>query len=729
MPYSDTMGSHVMDGEGPAAEERGGAPGAPAPVAAPLPPPASGRATPAASPARPGENAPAHTPSGGFRPDIEGLRGVAILLVIAYHAGIPAVAGGYVGVDVFFVLSGYLITGLLLGEVERRGRLDLVQFYARRARRLLPAAVLVVLATVLAAGLIYAPMEQRGLANTAFATSFYASNLWFAFLATDYLGSHAAPSPLLHTWSLAVEEQFYLFWPLLVALAVRGAQGATRRARLAAVTVLVGAASFAGALWLSLIAQPWAFFGSPTRAWEFALGALGMLLAGTWSRLPAPAGRALAWAGLAGVVGAAVAFGPTTRHPGVISLVPVVGTALVLMAGAREPSTGVGRVLSAAWLQWVGRVSYSWYLWHWPVLVLGAAAFPEGGAPLRLAGVLLSLGMAHATLRWVENPIRHSRALAPRPAFTLAAAAGLTLASGGLAVGARQLAVRLQESPGQARFTAASRDEPRVPADCHLPFFAVDAGECVFGNAAGTVTVALFGDSHAMHWFPALERLAVRNGWKLVSLTKAGCPAASVRPAYEPVELVHQACIEWREATLARLAALRPDAVVMTSAGSSIDRADGGTTHTGITGEAWAAGTRRTLAAFGAAGVPVVLLRDTPWPASHVPNCLARAAWQAWWRGPSGCTFPRTTPLATRVEQLERRAAAGLPGVRYVDLTDEVCRASPCRPERDGMVLYYDSHHLSATFSAALAPALGRALAPVLPPATPTSEPVPEAES
>jgi peptidoglycan/LPS O-acetylase OafA/YrhL len=652
------------------------------------------------------ENASTHAAPGGFRPDIEGLRGIAILLVIAYHAGIPGASGGYLGVDVFFVLSGYLITGLLLREAEDTSRIDLAQFYARRARRLLPAAVLVVLATLALGVLVYPPMEQRGLANAAFATSFYISNLWFAFLSTDYLASHAAPSPLLHTWSLAVEEQFYLFWPLMVALAVRGARGAARRTRLVATTVVVGVASFVGALMLARIAPSWAFFASPTRAWEFAIGALGVLLVPALLRLPARATRTLAWAGLATVLVASVTFGAATRHPGPISLLPVVGTVLVLMAGARDAGTGVGRVLSAGWLQWVGRLSYSWYLWHWPLLVLGQVAFPQGGAPLRLLLVALSLGLAAATLRLVENPIRYNRSLARRTRLTLAGAVGLTLAAGGLSGGVRMLAVRLQAAPGQAAFTNAGRDLPEVPAECHLLSpFAAEAGECVLANPAAPVTVALFGDSHALQWLPAMERLARQNGWKLVSLTKAGCPAALVQPP-PPLDATEQACLRWRGATLARLAALAPHAVVMTSAN----------THVRAGAAEWQAGTARTLAAFAEAGVPVVLLRDTPWPDQHVPHCLARSAWTAWWLGRRPCTFPRTTPLAELAASREKAAAASVPGVRYVDMTPEICGAPACDPYRDGMVLYYDSHHLSATFSATLAPALERALRPVLRP-------------
>jgi hypothetical protein len=473
-----------------------------------------------------------------------------------------------------------------------------------------------------------------------------------------------------------------------------------------ATTVVVGVASFVGALMVARIAPSWAFFASPTRAWEFAIGALGVLLVPAWVRLSARVTQTVAWAGLATVLVAAVTFGATTRHPGPISLLPVLGTVVVLMAGARDAGTGVGRVLSAGWLQWVGRLSYSWYLWHWPLLVLGQVAFPHGGAPLRLLLVALSLGLAAATLRLVENPIRYNRSLARRTRLTLAAAVGLTLAAGGLSGGVRVLAVRLQAAPGQAAFTRAGRDEPRVPPECHLlSAFASEAGECVLANPAAPVTVALFGDSHALQWLPAMERLARQNGWKLVSLTKAGCPAASVPPP-PPLDAAEQACLRWRGATLERLAALSPDVVVMTSAN----------THVRAGAAKWQAATARTLAVFGEAGVPVVLLRDTPWPETHVPHCLARSAWTAWWLGRRPCTFPRTTPLAELAARHEQAAAASFPGVRYVDMTPVICGASACDPYRDGVVLYYDSHHLSATFSATLAPALERALRPMLPP-------------
>jgi peptidoglycan/LPS O-acetylase OafA/YrhL len=658
-------------------------------------------------------------PSGraGFRADIEGLRGVAILLVVAYHAGVPGAAGGYVGVDVFFVLSGYLITGLLVREAESAGRVDLVRFYARRARRLLPAAALVTLATVAAGWFVYAPMEQRDLTTTALATAGYVSNLWFAHRATDYLGAAGHTDPLLHTWSLAVEEQFYLVWPVLVVLCLRRRPADAGRARLVGMTALGTVASLALALWLATVARPWAFFASPARAWEFGLGALAVLLAPRWRRVPARVWTALAWGGLAAVAAAAVAFGRGTRHPGIPTLLPVAGTALLLAAGAAAPQGGAGRLLGTKPLQWLGRLSYAWYLWHWPVLVLARAVAGDGGLPFDLACVAVALGLAAATLALLENPVRLSPALGARPAATLAGAVALTLASAGAVAAVRQGALRMQSSPAQAPFTRARHDLPdRVLSErgCHLPYFRTESPACAFGDTASATTVVLFGDSHAAHWFPALERLAREDGVRLVSLTKSGCAAADVRPRGAARDRIVAACTEWRAATLRRIVAARPALVVMASSSRHVDRADGGTGDAGIGAEAWRAGTRRTLSALSRAGIPVRLVRDTPWAGADVPGCLARAAWTAGWRTPRPCTFPRDTPLGTRVAELEARAAAGVPGVRVLDLSDAICRASPCRPVRDGRVIFTDAHHLTGTFSASLAPVLRQRLADVL---------------
>ena len=341
-----------------------------------------------------------------FRPDLEGLRAVAVILVLLYHAQVPWVSGGYVGVDVFFVLSGFLITGLLARELAATGRVDLPAFYARRARRLLPAASVTLLVTMVASALVLPPLRVPDVAGDTVAAAFYVSNMRFAIQATDYLGSALPPSPVLHFWSLGVEEQFYLFWPALLLFASGVAFRARRVSdglrRLAIILAITFVLSLAISLWLTDVAQPWAFFSLPARAWELALGALLALpAAGRW--VPARAAPWLGWAGVVMVVLSGLVLDEATKFPGVAALLPTMGSALVIAAGLRAaglspdaqataaspdaqadaspdaqadapPRRNLRRfavpaaVLGLAPLRFFGRISYSLYLWHWPIL-------------------------------------------------------------------------------------------------------------------------------------------------------------------------------------------------------------------------------------------------------------------------------------------------------------------------------------------------------------------------
>ena len=365
----------------------------------------------------------------GFRADIEGLRGVAVLAVVAYHAGLGGVGGGFVGVDVFYVLSGFLITGLLWDELQRTGRFRFGEFYARRARRLLPAAVVVLVVTVAAASVWLSPLQARVVAQDAVAAAFYMANYRFAAQRTDYL-AETSPSPLQHYWSLGVEEQFYLLWPVLVLVVfVVGRRLATRSSVGAgAVLVLAGAGSFVLSLRLMALSQPWAFFSLPTRAWELAAGGVLALARPGLRRLPGVAAATLGWLGLEAVLWSIIQFSASTPFPGTAALFPVGGTAAVIAAGCAAPRLGPNLLLGRRPLQLAGRLSYSWYLWHWPLLLLAPAV---AGRPLGLwpnLGLAAASGLlALATVKLVEDPVRFSPRLRARPGRSLALGAGLTV--------------------------------------------------------------------------------------------------------------------------------------------------------------------------------------------------------------------------------------------------------------------------------------------------------------
>ncbi|CPR11768.1 acyltransferase domain-containing protein [Mycobacterium bohemicum DSM 44277] len=378
----------------------------------------------------------------GFRPDIEGLRAIAVIAVVLYHAGIPGITGGYVGVDVFFVISGFLITRLLWQEVAATNSVAVGRFYAARARRLLPAAAVVGAATALLAAVALPPLQARSVFVDGIASALYVGNYRFATQGTDYLAP-GMPSPFQHYWSLGVEEQFYLVWPVLIIgtawlLGRLGRTGAAARAMPYAVALgVVGAASLTAAVWWTRTSPSWAFFSLPTRAWELAAGGLVALSIPQWRRLPLLPAAIAGWGGLVLILATCTQLGPHTPYPGTAALLPVLGTALVIGAGCATKGLGVGRVLCRPAMRSIGRVSYSWYLWHWPLLLLmpSLLGVPAGPA-VRLSATLVSAGLAVLTLHLVENPGRFAATLRRSVTASLGVAAvaaeqGATVAAGG----------------------------------------------------------------------------------------------------------------------------------------------------------------------------------------------------------------------------------------------------------------------------------------------------------
>ena len=716
-------------------------------------------------------------PRDGFRADLEGLRAVAVVLVLLYHASVPGFAGGYVGVDVFFVLSGFLITGLLLREVRRTGTISLPNFYARRARRILPASALVLLVTVVGSALLLPPLRVPDVAGDAAAAALYVSNMRFALQATDYLQAQMAPSPLLHFWSLGVEEQFYVFWPALVLLIVRGRTDAGRRVAIAA--GLISAVSFGLALWLTEANAPWAFFSLPTRAWELGLGAF-LAIGGTQlARIPARPAAVAAWVGLAMVGISGVVLSTDTPFPGTAALLPTVGSALVIAGGFRQGLFAPGRWLSLAIPRFLGRISYSLYLWHWPVLVLPAAAL---GSRLpwwaRGALVLVAIGLSAATQRWVENPLRHGRAIGtlPRRNLAMAGALSLVVAAVSLGIGTttagalqgkvttnvaadeRQLeeilaglaspspgAVDSTASPGATPGPGASanpatsptpgptagpaslpatrggpvppglrpsigeaRTDYPLPYDdgCHVKQEDTEVGSCTYGNPSSSTTVVLMGDSHALSWFPAVNRLATELGWRLVDLTKSACALADISQWNANFKRAYTECDTWRENAYRRVEAERPALILI--ANSRMFTAVGPDGSTILAGaartEAWREGMAKTLARLTPVADHAVIIGDTPRSAYDVPVCLSDHPDDS-----LACATPfnKSVNLTWLAEEA---SAAKRGGAGFVNPTPWVCPSVPCPAVIGNFMVFRDEHHLTTPFSAALAPFLGDAL-------------------
>jgi peptidoglycan/LPS O-acetylase OafA/YrhL len=630
--------------------------------------------------------------SPGFRPEVEGLRAAAVLLVVLYHFHFPRVSGGYIGVDVFFVISGYLITGLLVNEKQSTGRISYVQFYARRGRRLLPAIVIVVLMVVGASFFVYSPMEQRSIAKTALTATLYCSNLRFLRRGIDYFGAAAADDPLLHTWSLAVEEQFYLLWPLLVSLLMRKSSPERNQKRLFVGMGIVAVLSFAGSFWLTRIAQPWAFYAAPVRAWEFALGGLVWL----WRERLQLVSRGLSLVGLITICVCGVLFTPRTQFPGAAVLVPALGTATVLLASPRQADFGT-KFLRHPVMQYVGRLSYSWYLWHWPVLVLAAVAFPTGAASYAFC-LLASLILATITHTAIENPVRFHPFLVCRPRLSLILAVSLTVVGAGLCVGFSAIGLHFQQSPQQLRFTQAAADTPELTRNgCLLSFTAREVPQCIFGDIRSNTSVVLFGDSHAAQWFPALERIALDKHWKLIVFTKSACPVPSTRIFWQALHRDYPECDQWRTETIRRILALHPSLVVASSYSTAYVQ------RHGVKPEDWAEGLRVTMAQFGLAEIRTVMIADPPPPSFNPVTCLSRAAWIG---SAIPCTYEPDRSASADLALREKETLKDVPNVTVLDLSSAICSASKCAPVRDGTLIYRDGSHLTATYSASLAPVL-----------------------
>ena len=662
--------------------------------------------------------------TGGFRRDIQGLRAVAVLLVLLEHAHL-GVSGGYIGVDVFFVISGFLITGHLIRELDRRGRIDLAAFWARRVRRILPAAVTVGLVTTLAALAPMPPLIADDLGKTAVAALLSVPNLLFAAQGTNYLAGNA-PSPFQHYWSLGVEEQFYLVWPLLLLLLWWLGRRVGRTGPMRVVTLGIAAVVIASAVLsvvLTAVSQPWAFFSLPTRAWELALGGLVAVAVSRRVVVPARWSALLGWLALAILVVSALLYDAGTTYPGVAALVPATAAAALVWAGTADGGRGPVLLLRLRPLQYLGRVSYSLYLWHWPLLVIPQAAIGLA-TPLplwsRVGAVLVALVLADVTTRCIEGPLRTARATASSLRVVLtgtaASAAAVLVVLAALPV-VDQRPLSTDRDAADVVPSTAPVFTDFVPADlepslrsasssgttinrngCHINERAeVAVNDCVLGDAEGTRTVALVGDSHAAHWFPALERWAGKVGdVRLLAYTKAGCPVVDVTVRLKSTAF-HD-CDTWRAGVVEKLDRVQPDVILLSNASrfdlvSDQPRA-----------AAWSDGLRRLLGELPTSS-RVTVLADTPDFPESVPRCASATLDDL-----RRCGVARADTIDADWQSRER-AATDSAGHTYRDLTDWFCDADRCGVVSGTTLMYRDQGHLTEEWSASLWKPIGEAVA------------------
>ncbi len=670
---------------------------------------------------------------GGFRPDIEGLRAIAILTVLGHHAGLP-LHGGFVGVDIFFVISGFLITGLLVDELWRTGTISWIRFVGRRIRRLLPAAVLVLVVTAVVSFFVVPGLRRRDIGIDIAGAAAYVVNWVFARREVDYLASDLRPSPVQHFWSLAVEEQFYVVWPVLLIVVALLVRRPSRQVVMTALGVLV-ASSFVWSVWFSHTAPRPAFFTTTTRIWELGLGALlAVALAGRQRpALPARGSAALGWGALAALAVVVVALPEGIEWPSAWALLPTVPTAVLLWVGWQGARGGPVRLLGTRPMVWVGGLSYSIYLWHWPFIVLGEWTADAVGATLpswgKLALAVAAIGPAWLSWRFVETPIHHGPWLRDRPRALLAAGLALSLVGVLAALPLLPLRSPFDTSPPDGRMPSVTElgastvrlnqpmsavDDPgwvtpdpltsgedRPDADVDLCQVGVAVSEpvaCPFGDPDGTTTVALVGDSKAMQWLPALQEAGRDRGWRIVTWGKSSCAFADA-PATE-AGTAYPECDAWNEAVVRALRADPPDVVVTSGVATTAWTGTGAARTPLVDGYAarW-----RSLAD---GGLPVVVVGDSPLSPDDLDVCAARHPQEL-----SRCAFPGASATSGSGLPVQREAAAAAgSGVALLDLTAWVCPEGLCPAVIGHVAVHRAGDHITATYASTLAPEVGRAV-------------------
>ncbi|MBD8477480.1 SGNH hydrolase domain-containing protein [Microbacterium sp. CFBP 8794] len=671
-----------------------------------------------------------------FLPHVQGLRAIAVLAVVVFHMWPTALPGGFAGVDVFFVISGFLITAHLAREIAGTGTVRLARFWARRARRLLPAAltVLVFCAVVVSSPWFVPVAAMPSRLKEILASTFYVENWYLVATSANYLGHSGDPTLAQHYWSLSVEEQFYFVWPLLLvgaALLTRRAGRAGRGVLLATVgTVTV--VGFIACVWFTAVDPAAAYFATFTRVWEFGVGGLLALFPGL--RAVHPVVRfTIGWGGVAALVASFTLLNGQMDFPGYLALVPVVGAALVIAASPAGRPWFATRVIALPPFSFLGAISYSLYLWHWPlILVAPALPFWTGDLVQRLGLLIVTGSVAWVTQRFVEEPIRALPALvSARPRRTLwmtaGAMAGVAVLTVGLAAvamprydAARQeikaaraaptdcfgAAAVLDSSCASAGFetytpsaSAMGMDAPSA-GECLVQFDGDDARTCTRGSEApGAPEVFLIGDSHAFQYVDALADIAEREGWRLTTLLKGGCPWSTTPLADDGP--FGSACDTWR-AQVADTLMRREPAMIVTTAFSGTSYATAGFSEAQ---DAAVRGFRAAWAPAATRGIPIVALVDNPALETNPAVCLLN-------RAPSDCSTERRTALPE--DEPFARAARGLPSVRVLDFTDVYCDATTCSPVIGGAGAYRDADHLTASFVDSLAPWLGASLVSTL---------------
>jgi peptidoglycan/LPS O-acetylase OafA/YrhL len=607
---------------------------------------------------------------------IQGLRALAAMLVTLFHA--KWVSGGFIGVDIFYVISGFLITGLLLREIERTGTINFKDFYARRFKRLLPTSFFVLTLTAIFSWMLIPPTMRSSLGRDVIAASLYVSNYLFAWWQADYQNLDATPSPVIHYWSLAVEEQFYLLWPLLVLSFFIVATKLKKKKILTLLVAGVTALSFVFSIYQTETSPIWAFYSLPTRAWELGLGALLVLIP------PIRTKKLIGLLGFLFIITSAFIFGETTAFPGLNAVLPVMGT-VMLIATINSWPPFLNDVANSRLFQWLGEISYPLYLWHWPLLVLPSTYFARPlGVYERILAIVATIVLADLTHRFIEEPFRKTKTA---PTLVFKRSGVITLVSvliGTVIIFSSSDKIDVSGINGAVSL-AQIKARPLVYNDgCHANYAQTKSDKCEYADTKSEKTMVLYGDSHAAQWFPALVEIASRSGYKLISFTKSACPSVdTVRLDQGGFKMSR--CKQWRINTIKRIQEINPDVLIMSSfqyfaqPPRFTDRE-----------QWWNDGQRKLLTEVKNISPHLIYITDTPHPLRDIPACLANYS-------------------ISKCNTTQRSEDLSISGFNVINPNSWLC-SRVCPAVKDGVVAYRDASHISVDIAIALIPRLTQAL-------------------
>lgn len=649
--------------------------------------------------------------SSSYRTDLQGVRAIAVLMVIISHADLGFLSGGFVGVDIFFVLSGFLITGILVKEYELSSTLRYWRFLANRLKRLLPSLLFLIITVYLCASLLLSNYEFKHQTASGIFASTWTSNLYFAFTQFDYFSTFYDKDLFLHTWSLGVEEQFYLFWPLLIfsSLKILKLVSEKRRVRLHFVCFLISIfiLSFCLSIYWSYTNSIWGFYLMPARIWQFTLGALIFLLNKniqpfSSKEISEEASKKLkllsGFIGLIMILSSAVLIDINMTYPGYLAIFPAFGAALVILSSSQSNHVGVSALLSKPVLVWIGDRSYALYIWHWPVLILGYSLGYKETYFQVFTLFLITLFLAVFSFNFIEKPFwkgRFSKVETVRCILVSSLLIVVTCSSQ-LLYSNYQLE-KLTNNP-RIYDISARTDIPIIYSmECDTWYHSSSLTPCVFKEDSFSKTLVYIGDSVGIQWFSAFQKIFKSPEWRIVVFTKSSCPIVDEDVFYSRIGKIYTVCTDWKKALLESLPTYSPDVIIIGSAISS-----------NLSKEQWIDGSKKIFKRLKEVSSHLIVLTGTPILSFDGPSCVARIKkYQDLLNANTvnQCSEEISNSTSDLVASYIQEAVSDFDSVALLNLNDLVCPEKNCSAlTDDGIFVFRDNQHLTDSFVKLQAP-------------------------